>query len=63
MEGLTNRQQALLMLVAFVLTPVSIWSGSGMPTDRVSIGLLISNVCTGIILFVKEMLGGKAPPA
>lgn len=60
MEGLSNKQQAYLMLVAFVLMPISVWAGNGLPTDRASVGLLVSSICSGIVLFIKEMLGGKA---
>lgn len=61
MEGLTNRQQALLMAIVFMLPPLITWAGLGLPTDRVSLGLLISAILSGVFAFIKELLGGKAP--
>lgn len=58
---LSDQQQAVLVLLAFVLLPLSVWSGNGMPTDRASVGALVSSLLIGIVLFIKEILGGKPP--
>ena len=49
------------MLLVFILPPISIWAGLGMPTDKAAIGILLSAMISGIIAFIKEILGGKAP--
>lgn len=61
MEGLNNSQQAFLMLLVFILPSLSVWAGLGMPTDKAAIGILLSAMISGIIAFIKEILGGKAP--
>lgn len=61
--GLTDRQQAVVMLVAFVLPAFSVWSALGFPTDRMALGLLTSNVITGIIAALKEVWGVSTPAA
>lgn len=61
MAGLTDSQQSYLMLVAFVLVPVGTWAGLGFPTDKAALGLLTSNIIAGIVLFIKERLGGAMP--
>jgi len=59
MGKLSDTQQALLMLLVFILPALITWTANGMPTDRASIALVLSNVLSGILAFVKEMLGGK----
>ena len=61
-EGLSNRQQALLMLFVFLLPPVITWLAMGFPTDRVTLGILGAAVLSGILAFIKELLGGKSQP-
>ncbi len=61
MSGLTDKQQALLVVVAFILAPIGIWMGLGFPTDRAAIGLLSSNIISGIILAIKEVFGTAVP--
>jgi len=68
MSGLSNTQQAFLMLAAFlipVLTSVSAWATLGMPTDRAALGTLVAavlgNITAGLIVFSKEIAGGTAP--
>ena len=61
MKGLSDRGQALLMLLVFVLPPVIAWAALGMPTDRASLGILLSAVLSGVLALVKELLGGKPP--
>lgn len=61
MDGLTDKQQAMLMLLVFILVPFGTWTGLGFPTDKAALGLLASNLIAGLVLAVKEMLGGKAP--
>jgi hypothetical protein len=60
--GLSNTQQALLMLAAFFLPILITWTANGTPTDRTSVSLVISGLLGGFLAFIKEMLGGKAPP-
>lgn len=67
MSGLSNGQQALMMLTAFLvplLASVASWAALGMPTDRSAMGLLVAAICgdisAGIIVFAKEILGGQA---
>lgn len=61
MRGLSNREQAILMLLVFLLPPIITWAGLGMPTDRISMGLLLSAILSGVLVFIKEILGGQPP--
>jgi hypothetical protein len=61
MPGLTDSQQSYFMLLAFILVPVGAWAGLGFPTDKTALGLLASNIITGIVMFVKERLGVPVP--
>ena len=61
MTGLSNTQQALLMLFTFMLPPVIAWLGLGMPMDKTALGILGSSILSGVLAFIKELLGGKAP--
>lgn len=61
MGKLTDFQQAFLMLLVFVLPVLIVWTSSGMPIDRTSLGLLFSGILSGILVFIKEMLGGTPP--
>lgn len=58
-NGLTDLQQAILMLFVFILPSLIAWCALGMPTDRVAVGLLLANILSGILAFCKEMLGSK----
>ena len=58
MRGLSNREQAIIMCMVFVLPSVITWAGLGMPTDRNSLGLLVSSMLSGVLVFLKEILGG-----
>jgi len=60
--GLSNKQQALLMLSAFLIPVLITWTANGTPTDKVSVSLVISGLLGGFLAFIKELLGGKAPP-
>ena len=62
MRGLSNREQAIIMCMVFVLPSVITWAGLGMPTDRASLGLLLSSILSGVLVFLKEILGGQPPP-
>lgn len=57
MRGLSNREQAFLMLFVFILPPIITWCGLGMPSDRSSIGILLSAMLSGVLAFTKELLG------
>lgn len=61
MGKLSDGQQAFLMLLVFILPPLATWMALGFPTDRISLGILGSAIVSGILAFVKELLGG-APP-
>ena len=61
MHRLSDREQAILMLLVFILPPIITWAALGMPTDRASLGILVSAVLSGILVFVKELLGGTPP--
>ncbi len=60
---LSDTQQAVLMFLAFVLPAFSVWSALGFPMDRAALGLLTTDIISGIIVFIKEIKGGKAPAA
>jgi cytosine/uracil/thiamine/allantoin permease len=49
------------MLVAFILVPVGTWAGLGFSTDKAALGLLASNIITGIVMFIKERAGVSVP--
>lgn len=59
MKGLSNQQQAFLMVLVFVLPPIITWSALGFPTGRAELGILASAILSGVLAFVKEILGGK----
>ena len=61
MRRLSDRDQAFLMLFVFVLPALIAWAGLGMPTDRQALGILLAAVLSGVLAFVKEILGGTAP--
>jgi uncharacterized membrane protein YqaE (UPF0057 family) len=56
---LNDNQQAFLMLLVFILPALGVWFASGMPSDKVALGLLASAVLSGILAFIKELLGWK----
>jgi len=49
-----------MMLLAFLI-PLITWCGLGMPTDRISLGILASAILSGMVALIKELIGGKAP--
>jgi len=49
------------MLLVFILPPLATWMAMGYPTDRVTLGILGSAIVSGIIAFIKELLGGTPP--
>ena len=59
--GLTDKQQAVVMFLVFVLPAFATWAAGGMPTDRVTVGILVSDFIAGCIVALKELLGGTAP--
>jgi hypothetical protein len=59
MSGLSNGQQAILMLLVFILPVWVAWTANGSPTDRTSLSLVFSGSLGGILAFIKEILGGK----
>ncbi len=61
--GLTNSQQAVLMMLAFILGPVAVWFGLGAPTDHQALALLGAGMISGVLAFIKEILGTSATPA
>jgi len=61
MGRLTDTQQAIIMFVVFILPPLITWTALAYPTDRVSLGILGSAILSGILAFLKELLGGKPP--
>lgn len=50
------------MFIALVLPPVIAWAGLGLPTDRASLGILLASALSGILVGVKELLGGSNAP-
>lgn len=56
---LTDRQQALVMFLVFILPALLIWIGAEMPTDRAGISLLLYGVIAGILAGLKELAGWK----
>ena len=59
MGELTDIQQAVLMLLVFVLPSLIAWTALGYPSDRASLGILGSSILSGILAFIKELLGIK----
>ena len=57
--NLTDRQQALVMFLVFVIPAFIVWFGLEMPTDRAAIGLLAANILSGILAGLKELAGWK----
>ena len=55
--GLTDEQQATLMFLVFVLPAIGVWAGLGFPTSREALGILGSAIISGILVFIKELLG------
>jgi hypothetical protein len=45
------------MLFVFILPPFITWTALGFPTDRTSLGILASAFLSGILAYIKEMLG------
>ena len=56
---LTDRQQAVVMFLVFVIPAVMIWVAQEMPFDRAGISLLIYGVLAGILAGLKELAGWK----
>ena len=50
------------MLLVFILPPIITWAALGFPTDRLAIGILVSAILSGVLVFLKEILGGQPPP-
>jgi len=59
---LTDQQQALFMLFIFILPVFAVWAGSGFPLERVELGFLTASVISGVLAFIKELLGWKPKP-
>lgn len=59
MVELTDRQQAVVMFLVFILPAVMIWIAQEMPTDRSGISLLLYGVIAGILAGLKELAGWK----
>jgi len=64
--GLSNRQQALMMMLGVLLGPVAAWAALGFPTDRIAIGFLVSMLIgaavTAGFFGTKELAGGSTTP-
>lgn len=56
---LTDKEQAVVMFLVFILPALVTWTGLGMPTDRAAIGILISALISGVIAALKELAGWK----
>lgn len=56
---LTDKQQAYIMFLVFVIPALVTWTALGMPTDRIAIGLLVSNLLSGTLAALKELAGWK----
>ena len=53
---LTDKQQAYLMLLAFVLPAFIVWLTNGKPiSDETSLRFLAAAVLSGILAFIKEL--------
>jgi len=61
LNGLTNTQQALLVVVGFVLTPIGVWMTIGFPMSHSALGVLGGSIIAGIILAIKEYIGVPIP--
>lgn len=62
-NGLTDTQQAILMLVAFVLVPIIAWLSIGAPTTHIALAALCASILAGFVLFIKEYYGISVPTA
>lgn len=62
MTGLSNTAQAFLMFLAFTLPAFATWFGIGAPTDHAALALLGSDFMAGVIVAIKELLGGQSAP-
>jgi len=49
------------MLLVFILPVLITWTANGAPTDRASVTLVASGILSGILAYIKEILGGKPP--
>ena len=57
MKHLSDREQAYLMLAIFILPALIVWFNNGIPTDKTSLGLVGASIFSGILAFMKELLG------
>lgn len=49
------------MLLVFILPSLITWSALGFPTGRAELGILASAMLSGVLVFIKELLGGRPP--
>lgn len=56
---LSDRSQALMMFLVFILPALTAWAGLGMPTDKTSLGILLAALLSGILAGIKELFGWK----
>jgi hypothetical protein len=54
---LTDKQQAILVFIAFALPAISAWATIGFPTDRLALGGLVAALIAGALLAIKELWG------
>jgi uncharacterized membrane protein YqaE (UPF0057 family) len=56
-NGLSNAQQAYLMLAAFLLPSLGAWLTLGAPDTHTAFAMLGASFVSGIIAFIKEYQG------
>jgi hypothetical protein len=59
---LTDKQQAILVFIAFALPAVGAWATIGFPTDRLALGALVAALIAGALLAIKELWGISPAP-
>jgi len=60
MFKLTDNQQAILMVLAVILVPLTLWLGSPDPLfSESSLRILFAGIAAGFIVFIKEIAAYK----
>jgi len=62
MEGLSDKGQAAIMFAVVVLPSFVVWLTSPDPLlAEISLRMLAASIIGGVLVGLKELLGGKAP--
>jgi len=63
MKRLNEDQVFALTLLAVVLPSVISWAQSGLPTDRASVGFLLSSALSALLVFILKLIKEETVPA